>query len=106
MFWNNYYNLCSQKGISPNAAAKEMNISSGAVTERKKGRVPQMATLKKIADYFGVSVNELTKGPETSEVEPSPGNVELNELTNGLNAEEIEELKRYAAYLLDKRNKK
>ena len=59
MFWDNYYNLCSQKGISPNAAAKEMKISSGAVTEWKKGREPQMATIKKIADYFGVTVDDL-----------------------------------------------
>ena len=43
MFWDNYYNLCLNNGISPNAAAKEMKISSGAVTEWKKGRVPQMA---------------------------------------------------------------
>ena len=60
MFWNNYYNLCLHKGISPNAAAKEMKISSGAVTEWKKGREPQMATIKKIADYFGVPVSALT----------------------------------------------
>lgn len=59
MFWNNYYNLCLNRGISPNAAAKEMKISSGAVTEWKKGRVPQMATIKKIADYFGVTVDYL-----------------------------------------------
>ena len=59
MFWDNYYNLCLNNGISPNAAAKEMKISSGAVTEWKKGRVPQMATIKKIANYFGVSVDYL-----------------------------------------------
>ena len=66
MFWKNYYNLCLRKGISPNAAAKEMKISSGSVTEWKKGREPQMATIKKIADYFGVPVNALTS--DTPEV--------------------------------------
>jgi transcriptional regulator with XRE-family HTH domain len=59
MFWDNYYNLCIQKGISPNRAAKDMNISSGTVTEWKKGRVPQMATVKKVADYFGVTAEQL-----------------------------------------------
>lgn len=59
MFWENFYNLCLQKGVSPNAAAKEMNISSGTVTEWKNGREPQNATLRKVADYFGVTVDYL-----------------------------------------------
>lgn len=71
MFWNNFYNLCLQKGISPNAAAKEMKVSSGAVTEWKKGREPQMATIKKIADYFGVTVEDL-KADSTPTPKPEP----------------------------------
>lgn len=63
MFWNNYYNLCQQHGSSPNAVAKVLGISSGAVSEWKKGRVPQMATLKKVADYFGVSPDSLVSAP-------------------------------------------
>lgn len=70
MFWEKYYNLCLQKGVSPNAAAKEMKISSGAVTEWKKGRVPQMPTLKKIADYFNVST-EFLLGNEKEGAEAS-----------------------------------
>ena len=70
MFWDNYYNLCLNNGISPNAAAKEMKISSGAVTEWKKGRVPQMSTIKKIADYFDVTVDYLLG--KTSEPTPRP----------------------------------
>ena len=61
MFWNNYCKLCSNKGLSPNAAAKEIGISSGSVTEWKKGRAPHIGTLKKIADYFGVPVAALTE---------------------------------------------
>lgn len=68
MFWNNYYNMCLQKGISPNAAAKEMKISSGTVTEWKKGREPQMATIRKVADYFGVSVDYLQGKEKASDV--------------------------------------
>ncbi len=105
MFWKKYYNLCLQKGISPNAAAKEMKISSGAVTEWKKGRVPQKPTLKKIADYFGVEVSALTSDtPEP--LRSASTDSELDELTQGLTDEEIEELKRYAAFLLSKRDKK
>lgn len=72
MFWDNFYNLCLQKGISPNAAAKEMKISSGTVTEWKNGREPQNATLRKVADYFGVTVDYLlvkTDVPTTNELQ-------------------------------------
>ena len=72
MFWNNYCKLCSNNGLSPNAAAKEMGISSGSVTEWKKGREPHIGTLKKIADYFGVSVSALTEdSSEQISVKPS-----------------------------------
>lgn len=64
MFWEIYVDLCSKKGESPNKVAKNLSIASGTVTEWKKGRVPQNATLKKIADYFNVSVDYLL-GKET-----------------------------------------
>lgn len=58
-FWEIYVSLCSKNGASPNAVAKELNISSGSVTWWKKGKIPHFATLKKIADYFGVTVDYL-----------------------------------------------
>ena len=59
MFWENYLSLCAKKGKSANAVAKELSIASGTVTEWKKGRIPQNATLKKISDYFDISVENL-----------------------------------------------
>ena len=67
MFWEIYKNLCAQKGESPNAIAKKLNISSGSVTWWKKGKIPHNATLKRIADYFGVSVEYLKGETEKSE---------------------------------------
>lgn len=58
-FWEKYVSLCSENGASPNAVAKELNISSGSVTWWKKGKVPHFQTLQKIADYFGVTVDNL-----------------------------------------------
>ena len=69
MFWTIFVKLCALKGLSPNKVAKELHIASGTVSEWKKGRTPQNATLKKIADYFGVSV-EYLKG-ETDEKGPA-----------------------------------
>jgi repressor LexA len=59
MFWEIFYNLCKKSGTSPNAVAKELEFSSGSVTFWKKGKTPQYNSLKKIADYFGVSVEYL-----------------------------------------------
>jgi transcriptional regulator with XRE-family HTH domain len=59
MFWNNYVRLCAEKGKSPNGVAAELNVSSGSITGWKKGSVPRVALLQKIADYFGVSVASL-----------------------------------------------
>lgn len=62
MFFDNFCFLCNQKGVSPNKIAKELSISSGSVTEWKRGRTPRMPTLIKIADYFGVSTDYLLNG--------------------------------------------
>ena len=66
MFWNIFCNLCTQKGISANKAAKELNISSGSITNWKNGTIPQNAKLKKIAEYFGVTIEYLL-GKENAE---------------------------------------
>lgn len=59
MFWEKFLTLCEQHNIRPNPLAKKLGISSGAVTEWKKGRVPRHDILVKIANYFGVSVDYL-----------------------------------------------
>lgn len=62
MFYDKYIALCSRKGITPSAAAKEIGINKAAVSNwkyRKNG--PSDVTMRKIADYFGVPVSELTE---------------------------------------------
>ncbi len=56
MFLEIFNELCLKRGEAPNTVAKKLHIASGTVSEWKKGRVPQNSTLKKLADYFGVSV--------------------------------------------------
>ena len=70
MFWEKYVMLCANKGISPNAVAKELSISSGSVTNWKNGAIPQNLALKKIAEYFNVTVDYLlgkTDNPASSD---------------------------------------
>ena len=60
MFYYNFVNLCNQIGKSPSAAAEEMGFQRSVVTRWSKGTLPRQATLQKIADYFGVSLFDLT----------------------------------------------
>ena len=64
MFWNNFVNLCNNKGKSPNGVCADLGYSTAIATKWKNGAVPRDTTLKKIADYFNVPVSALT--------EPSP----------------------------------
>ena len=61
MFWDNFVKLCNERGVKPNPVAKELKLSSGSVTAWKNGAEPRDTALQKIADYFGISVSELTK---------------------------------------------
>lgn len=80
MFFEKYSALCSKVGKSPNKVAKELSISSGSVTEWKKGRVPQNATVSKIAKYFDVSVDYLFG--RTDEKVPVPSEAQDGEKKN------------------------
>lgn len=62
MFWENFIYLCNKHNEKPNPLAKKLGIPSGSVTDWKKGRTPRDTTLKRIADYFGVSTTELLTG--------------------------------------------
>ena len=63
MFWDIFIKLCNEHNTKPNPVAKQLGISSGAVTKWKSGATPNDTTLYKIADYFNVSIEHL-KGQE------------------------------------------
>lgn len=69
MFWSTYVELCNAVNKAPNKVAAELGITSGTATKWKNGAVPQDRTIKKIADYFGVTV-EYLKG-ETDNRNPT-----------------------------------
>ena len=74
MFWNNYVRLCEEKGLKPNPAAREMGFASASVTKWKNGTIPRGNALQKIADYFGVTVNDLlTDTPAPSKLHREEG---------------------------------
>ena len=75
MFYNNYVNLCNIKGLSPSAAAEAMGFKRSVVSRWSKGTQPRQATLQKIADYFGVTVEYLSG--EAEDQNKKPGQIPL-----------------------------
>ena len=58
-------NLCKKKGISQSKLEKDLGIAKGSVTKWKT-QEPRHSTIEKVADYFGVSVEYIMTGEETS----------------------------------------
>ena len=111
MFWERFVQLCAERNTKPNPVAKELGISSGAVTNWKNGAVPQSATLKRIADYFGVSTSYLLGNVQLdlqhfAEKEKEPTvtvDPKLLSLIDSMSEEELADLERYAEFILSKK---
>ena len=65
MFYDNYIRLCNSVNKTPSAVAMEMGISKTSVNRWKNGSYPTDATMLKIANYFGITVEELSRGKIT-----------------------------------------
>lgn len=59
-FYNNFVKLCNSIGKSPSRVVLEIGGTKSAITRWKNGSLPTDATAMKIAEYFGVSIEELT----------------------------------------------
>ena len=70
--YNNIKDLCDAKGIKPGKMCVDTGISKGLVTDLKMGRKKsiQIETAKKIADYFGVSVDRVMGVEEIEKAAP------------------------------------
>ena len=62
-FFNNIKKLCSAKGISVTALGQELGLSNATTAGWRKGSQPRGKTLKMIADYFNVTVDQLMDSP-------------------------------------------
>ena len=65
MFSDNYIRLCKEKGVGVTVASQEIGYSANSGKKWSEGSVPRKTTLLKIAEYFGVTVDELMEGQPT-----------------------------------------
>ena len=59
MFYERFMLLCLEKNISQTSAIQEIGLSTGNLKNCKNGRVPMPEVLRKIAEYFDVSIDYL-----------------------------------------------
>lgn len=99
MFFDKYADLCKKAGKSPTGAAREIGIGAASVTDWRRGMTPSAKTLRKIAEYFGVSINDLL------EIKNDPINQdevenEIDRLFNSLNREQQARALQFLRFLL------
>lgn len=63
--------LLQKYGVSAHKVAKATGVTQSTLSDWKRGRsTPKSENMKKLADYFGVSIDYLMTGKEETEKEP------------------------------------
>ena len=79
--------LLMERGVTAYKVAKATGISTGSMTDWKKGRsAPKVDKLQKIADYFGVSV-DYHLANEPKEKTPAEADVTFDDFTYAMYGE-------------------
>lgn len=90
LFYENFEKQCEKMGKYPSVVVDELGFNKSVAAKWKKGVVPQIASRKKIADYFGITVEELM---ETKKEPAGQGGLDeqmqrIVDLLNGATQEE------------------
>lgn len=67
-FYNNYISLCAKIGKSPSAVAVEIGLTKPTVNRWKNGSIPTDATIRRVANYFGIPVWKLKESGTIEDV--------------------------------------
>jgi transcriptional regulator with XRE-family HTH domain len=113
MFFDVFNKLCAEKGISASRALLDLEMGKSSVTRWKNGGEPSNSTMKKIADYFGVSVDHLMTGYEQKEKLTINNNdkskSKLRSIarleSSEIGSKEDEMIDKYIKFLLEEKNK-
>lgn len=64
MFKEQFIKLCNEKGVAPTVVCQSIGLSNAVFSKWGDESIPRRATLQKLADYFGVSVDYLLGNAE------------------------------------------
>lgn len=65
MVWDNFKIACKERGTSATQALKDLGISQSMPSKWKNGASPREETIKRMADYLGITVSELVGDAST-----------------------------------------
>ena len=113
-FYKRLRDLCEERSMTVNELVKILDLSSGSPTAWKNGAVPRNATLIKIADYFGVTTDNLlgkeNKKAPTTFGERSVSDAELKFALWGdcedVSDDDLADVRRYAAFVRERKKEK
>ena len=98
-FTDNLQALMSAKGISRRRLAKECGISPSAVNSwfNRSAENISLPTLKKLSEYFGVSIEELVYGKRQMR--------EITFSSSSYTASELDQITQFAHFLIRQRER-
>lgn len=98
-FTDNLQALMSAKGISRRRLAKECGISPSAVNSwfNRSAENISLQTLKKLSEYFGISIEELVHGSRQTR--------EITFSSSAYTDEELNQIKQFAHFLIKQRER-
>ena len=107
-FYENYLALCEKVGKSPSRVALEIPLSKPTVTRWSNGGGITDATARKVANYFGVTVEELMgegikKDPVPKDGAEDNETAELREIWSSADENERRDLLEMARMLKSRR---
>ena len=106
MFKELFIRLCNEKGESPSYVCRKVGIAPATFSCWTEESVPRQATLQRIADYFGVTVDYLLgKEVEIETSDLTEGEIALLKALDKLTEDEVRQVIEYAEFLISKRGK-
>ena len=110
MFKDKFIQLCNKKGESPSKVCESVGLTRSSYSAWTDETVPRKATLMRIADYFGVTVDDLLAQPAETKKSPSVSDEDIKFALFGgegeITDEMYEEVKRFAEFVKAKHGKK
>jgi transcriptional regulator with XRE-family HTH domain len=98
MFKQNFIKLCIERDVAPTTVLRRIGLSNATFSCWTDESVPRQTTLQRIADYFGITVEDLLRDDEqtTPAAEPaptSPLSQEFHDLLGQMTLQDLVELK-------------
>lgn len=74
MYYEKFQKLCEIKGVKPSEVSRATGVATATLSSWKSGKyTPGIDKLRKIADYFNVSVEYITQSPDVKNPQHQTG---------------------------------